>query len=152
MRVGLIRGIVAVILLCGVLLFFPYTSTIVPTWRIQVVDESGTPIPGLRVTEYWKFYRAGEQSTWSEIRATDGQGRYAFPRRTVRASFAARVFSRDLNDRLRAEPSLFILACDNSHLQEARVSWRGSKFWNPAMQEGESRLVAKPVKSCAFPF
>ncbi len=39
------------VLLTGLL--FPFETTIVPPWRVQVVDKAGTPLRGVTVTEHW---------------------------------------------------------------------------------------------------
>lgn len=78
----------AVVLLL-VLLLFPFKSTIVPRWRVHLVDEAGSKIAGINVTEHWQHYLI--QSAGSEdARRTDELGVVDFPERTVRASLVIR--------------------------------------------------------------
>jgi hypothetical protein len=137
--------IVAAVL--AALLFCPYKSTTAPAWRIQIVEENGQPVPNLQVKQAWGFFPL-DIALWEDDRVTDGQGRTAFPRRTTWASLARRVSLVDATDGATAGPGFFIQACDGSHLKEAKLFWDGNRYWNPAVHEGESRVVAKPVKEC----
>jgi hypothetical protein len=60
----------------------PWKSNISPAWRLKVVDEAGTPIKRLCVTENWvdptfKFFDL-EQDFW-----TDNDGYVNFPERNT---------------------------------------------------------------------
>ena len=79
----------AVVLLFALLLF-PFKSTIVPRWRVHLVDEAGSKIAGINVTEHWQHNLI--QSAGSEdARRTDEMGVVDFPERTVRASLVTRL-------------------------------------------------------------
>jgi hypothetical protein len=141
--------VAAIVIACAVVLFCPYKSTTAPAWHVQVVDESGKPISGIRVQQGWQFFDI-DVSPWLEERVTDSQGRAAFPRRVIWASLARRLVAAvDIPGGTRAGPSLFIQACDVEHLEEAKLFWDGNWYWNPPVHEGESQLVAKPVKECS---
>jgi len=85
--------------IAGALLFlllvlvFPFQSTIVPRWRLHVVDETGTQIAGINVTEHWQHYLL-ESEGHEEMVKTDGSGMVDFPERTIRASVASRLAHR----------------------------------------------------------
>ena len=83
------RALIAVLLLLLVLLVFPFKTTIVPSWNLRVVDQSGTPVRGLNVTEHWQHYLI-ESSAHEDARQTGPDGRVSFPERSVRASLLRR--------------------------------------------------------------
>jgi len=145
-RVPRVRLVVLVVL-CAAVLFCHYKSTTAPAWRVQVVDKSGKPISGIRVQQGWQYFDL-DISPWIDDRVTDKEGRAAFPRRVTWASLARRASLIDATDGTHAGPSLFIQACDQEHLEEAKLFWDGNKYWNPPVHEAESRMVAKPVKEC----
>ncbi len=89
------RTLVALVLLLLVLLVFlvfPFKTTIVPTWTLRVVDESGTPVPGINVTEHWQHYLL-ESSGHEDLRQTEADGRVSFPDRAIRASLLRRLLA-----------------------------------------------------------
>lgn len=70
----------------------PYESTIVPAWKLRVVDETGTPYVGKQVNQTWKHYSLDKDpGTNIESRYTDSNGYVAFPERTIKASLLSRV-------------------------------------------------------------
>lgn len=72
---------------------YPVESTVVPAWKIRVVDEAGRPYAGMSVSQAWKHYslelEGGENM---ESRWTDGDGYVEFPERTLRMSLLSRAF------------------------------------------------------------
>jgi hypothetical protein len=69
---------------------FPFETTIVPQWRIQVVDKAGTPLLGVTVTEHWSH--SSLEHDGHEAEATTDEGGYVtFPVRTIRASLLGRA-------------------------------------------------------------
>jgi len=70
-------------------LSYPSESTVVPTWKVRVVDESGSPLKRARVTEYWSHNSFESREHDSEL-VTDDAGYVTFPRQTVRASLLRR--------------------------------------------------------------
>ena len=67
--------------------------TIVPRWRLRVVDDSGALVRDIKVTQHWQHYLV-EAEGHEELRGPDANGAVDFPERTVRASVASRVLAR----------------------------------------------------------
>jgi hypothetical protein len=78
------------ILLVLIILFYPFQSTIVPRWRVRIVDDSGVLVSGINVTEHWQHYLI-ESDGHEDARKTDETGVVDFPARKVRASLVARL-------------------------------------------------------------
>jgi hypothetical protein len=77
----------------GLILLFPYKTTLVPAWQVQVVDEHGKPYPKKLVRQYCDDYSLGI-SPCNELDAdqeTDANGYVVFPERTIRASIISRA-------------------------------------------------------------
>ena len=72
------------------LLAYPFQSTVVPEWKIRIVDETGKPVPNVVVREQWRDHSV-EFHGHNEERITDSEGYVFFPRRTVRAPLMFRV-------------------------------------------------------------
>src|SRR6266849_8599399 len=79
--------IVAVIL---TLLVFPLESTVVPQWRVRVLDEAVNSVRGVRLRESWSDYSL-ESHDHTEDLSTDADGYVTFPRRTVKANLLVRI-------------------------------------------------------------
>jgi hypothetical protein len=73
-----------------ILLLYPFKTATVPAWGVQVIDDSGTQVPAINVTEHWQHYLL-ESEGHEEMRKTDGRGLVDFPARFVRASLVTRV-------------------------------------------------------------
>lgn len=67
--------------------------TSAPRWHLRVVDDAGTSLRDIRVTEHWQHYLV-ESGGHEEVQRTDESGRVDFPERTVRASIAFRVWAK----------------------------------------------------------
>jgi hypothetical protein len=85
-----------VILVVGILIliasFYPIESTVVPAWRLQVVDERGKVCTGTQVNEGWKHYSLDlEAGDYGEHKFTDANGYVEFPKRTIKASLIRRI-------------------------------------------------------------
>jgi len=79
----------AVLLLA--LFLYPFKTTIVPRWRLNVVDETRVlGVPDIRVTEHWQHYLL-ESEGHEEMQKTNQNGLVDFPMSTIRASLASRV-------------------------------------------------------------
>lgn len=74
-------------------LLIPFPTTIVPTWKLQVVDELGSICPNKEVTQTWAHYSIfiGTGNSQSEDRTTDENGSVEFPSRTVWAPLGWRI-------------------------------------------------------------
>lgn len=83
-------------LLLLIFLLYPFQSTIVPVWRLQVVDESGERVKGIKVTEHWQHYLI-ESSGHEEARQTGEDGLVEFPRRAARAGIITRIIDLLMN-------------------------------------------------------
>jgi len=86
------RVLVVLLLLLAVLLLFPFKTTIVPDWPLRVVDQSGTSVPGIKVTQHWQHYLL-ESTGHEEVRQAGDDGRVSFPERTIRASLLRRFLA-----------------------------------------------------------
>lgn len=75
------------------LLLFPFKLPIVPLWSLRVIDDGGTAVRDIKVTEHWQHYLV-EPDGHEEVRQTDQAGRVDFPERTVRVSIVSRVLAR----------------------------------------------------------
>jgi hypothetical protein len=72
------------------LLVYPFETTVVPDWKIRIVDEASKPVTSVVVREQWRNHSV-EFSGQNEDRMTDNDGYVSFPRRTVRAPLIFRV-------------------------------------------------------------
>lgn len=88
-RIVLVVGLVLIL----TVLFFPYKTTTVPEWNLRIVDDGGTPVREINVTEHWQDYPL-ELSGNEEAKRTDSNGTARFDPRTIRASLARRLFAR----------------------------------------------------------
>lgn len=73
-----------------VVLIYPFKTTVVPRWRLHVVDGTGTFVREIKVTEHWQHYLL-ESAGHEEILRTDDAGMVDFPERTIRASLLSRA-------------------------------------------------------------
>ncbi|MDQ4120756.1 MAG: hypothetical protein M3209_04845 [Acidobacteriota bacterium] len=82
-------------ILCGVILLVPFPTTVVPEWKVRVVDQNGKPFVGEAVREYWQHYSL-ESSGHQEERLTDENGYVVFPKRTIWSPLLWRIVSTSL--------------------------------------------------------
>lgn len=80
-------------LLLLALLLYPFEIVIVPAWNPRVVDDLGTPVKGIKVTEHWQHYQL-ENAGHEDFQVSDEFGRVSFPARTLRSGLFARFFAR----------------------------------------------------------
>ena len=88
--------IVAIICLVIIIMGFPIETTVVPKWKLQVVDVNGAACSNMSVTQSWghySLYTGGnpDSSNSSDHRPTDTSGYVEFPERTIRASVPRRL-------------------------------------------------------------
>jgi hypothetical protein len=75
----------------------PFETTVVPAWRLRLVDEHATPYAEIKTRESWRHYSltltngGDEEERWS-----DRDGYVEFPRRTIRMSVIKRLALRTL--------------------------------------------------------
>jgi hypothetical protein len=73
-----------VLLVCALILLIPFPTTVVPEWKVRVINPEGSPVAGVWVRQAWKHYSleldAGENfdEQWS-----DGNGYVVFPRKMI---------------------------------------------------------------------
>ncbi|MGH9943548.1 MAG: hypothetical protein ACRD9R_14480 [Pyrinomonadaceae bacterium] len=68
-------------------LISPREITIVPAWRLRVVNEQGAPLKDVFVRQSWKHYSYElDAGTNLEDAWTDENGYVAFPQRTIKVS------------------------------------------------------------------
>jgi hypothetical protein len=68
---------------------YPFETTVVPEWKIRIVDEAGSSFAGARVVQQWDHYSlgiGGGEETWA-----NEDGYVVFPKRTVRSSLLYRM-------------------------------------------------------------
>ena len=81
-----------VIVLALILIAYPFKSTVIPAWRLRVVNEKGEPYIGKKVRQAWKHYSLELDTAENmEDRWTDHNGYVAFPERTIRANLLWRT-------------------------------------------------------------
>lgn len=85
---------ILIITLCGLIgaAIYPFESTVVPAWRVKVVDVNGVACENMPVTEMWGHYSLfliGNHQ--SEDGLTDLNGIVEFPERRVRATGIRRL-------------------------------------------------------------
>ena len=83
--------IIGIICICIVVLSIPFTTIIMPAWRLRVVDVEGNFCPNTQVIEGWGHYLLEPDGGGNENRVTDGKGYVEFPERTVKASLFWRI-------------------------------------------------------------
>ena len=66
----------------GAYLATPINITVVPNWRVIVLDEAGNPLSGVSVEQRWQYY-ALESSPHLEKKITDKVGMVNFPKRIL---------------------------------------------------------------------
>lgn len=79
----LLLGVLAIV---AVLAFYPFESTVVPEWILEVRDVDGNLCSNMRVTESWAHYSLFlGPNGGTEDRYTDQNGLVVFPEKTVQA-------------------------------------------------------------------
>lgn len=74
------------LLVCGVL-WYPYETAPIPSWKLQVLDSAGKPVSGVTAHEEW-LDPINEGITIAGSRDTDRSGFVEFPRRTRHSRLA----------------------------------------------------------------
>lgn len=69
---------------------YPFETTVVPAWTLNVVDEDGNIVAGALVREHWKHYSIESGSHEQDLKTDEG-GSVSFPARTIRASLLSRM-------------------------------------------------------------
>src|SRR5947207_2640878 len=94
-----------------VMALFPFETTIVPEWRVRIVDESDQPLRNVGVREVWKHYSIETQSHEQDL-LTDSDGYVMFLKRTIRSPLAVRIvrgFINGLNPHGSSGPGAYLV-------------------------------------------
>jgi hypothetical protein len=83
----------AAVVLLLIIFLYPFQSTTVPQWNLRVVDDAGTPVREINVTEHWQHHPV-DSSEHEDLQRTNQDGFVSFDMRTFRASLARRLFAR----------------------------------------------------------
>jgi hypothetical protein len=88
--------IVAIICFVIIIMVVPIETTVVPKWKLQVVDVNGTACSNMRVTQSWGHYSLYTGGSPDDVNSsddlpTDTSGYVQFPERTIRASIPRRL-------------------------------------------------------------
>ncbi len=77
----------------GIGIFVPFTTTVVPAWKLRVIDVNGTPCPNSQVNQGWGHYsiELGRPIGGDEYLYTDNNGYVEFPERTIKATLLWRI-------------------------------------------------------------
>ena len=78
-----------ILVLVALTVVYPFETTVVPEWKIRVVDETGSPFVGARVVQQWDHYSLGIGG--GEEKWADEAGYVVFPKRIARSSFLHRM-------------------------------------------------------------
>ena len=70
--------ITVVLLVLVITLLYPFKTTVVPEWRMRIVDEAGNPMRAIRVREIWQHDTIESASHQSDA-FTDSEGYVTFP-------------------------------------------------------------------------
>jgi len=89
------QGLVGLCLLIVALLIYPFQSTVVPLWRLHVIDNRGASVQRIRVTQHWR-HNSLETEGHEEVQVTDEEGIVVFPQRFIRANLISRSLSTPL--------------------------------------------------------
>jgi hypothetical protein len=87
--------IIVALLLCAVILLIPFPTTVVPEWKITVVDTTGKPFANWEVRQYWQHYSL-EREGHRKDKLTDGNGYVVFPERRIWSPLLWRIVSTSL--------------------------------------------------------
>ena len=119
------KAVAAALILLLAILIYPFKTTVVPEWQLRVVDEKGTPVEAIKVTEHWQHYLF-ESTAHEELQQTGHDGMVKFPERTIRASLLRTLLAKfDRLDKIgteaRSDPSASLVVW-GSKLHETGVA------------------------------
>ncbi|MEO6588625.1 MAG: hypothetical protein ABIP06_04800 [Pyrinomonadaceae bacterium] len=82
---------IAILIVCT--LFIPFTTTVVPSWKLKITDINGTPCVNKQVNQGWGHYslEIGDNHGGSEYKFTDENGYVEFSERNIKASLIWRI-------------------------------------------------------------
>jgi hypothetical protein len=122
-------------------LLYPFESRVVPTWSIQVVDESGHVVPGIDVQQEWgQFGR--DDMIWEDSRMTGADGRVVFPERVVEAPLGPRALKYFLTSSIQPVPG-GEKQVPSSHLFVCRQGKTGEITWEQGQGQPQERMLLR---------
>jgi len=68
----------------------PFSTVVVPRWRVHVVDVNDNPCAKQTVNQSWAHYSLSSASH-TDYQKTDAEGYVEFPERTIRKSLIQRI-------------------------------------------------------------
>ena len=71
-------------------LIYPFQQTIIPAWQLRIIDNHGSPVSEINITEHWQ-HRLFEKDAHDDLRKPGLDGRVSFPERTMRSSLLNRL-------------------------------------------------------------
>lgn len=77
-----------------ILFFIPFNTTLVPEWKLQVVNENDIPYKGKLVRQFCKSYTLGISpcdNSGNAMQLTDENGYVVFPKREIRLAIISRL-------------------------------------------------------------
>ncbi len=90
--------ILIILIISAVLSLIPFHTTAAPEWKIQVIDENGSPYKGQLVRQFCRNYSLQADCADAESdQYTDENGYVTFPKRTIRLSLILRVLNFGVN-------------------------------------------------------
>ena len=85
-------GVIASVAALGMLSLIPFETTVVPEWRLRVVDERGRPCGNMQVNQGWQDYSVDiSGGNNGERKFTNSDGYVTFQRQGIRASLTRRI-------------------------------------------------------------
>ena len=95
----------------GLIALYPWKTTVVPEWKVRIVDQSGAPLRNTGVREVWQHYSIESKSHKQDL-LTDKEGYVTFPERTIRSPLAVRIIRpiiKALNPHHSSGPDAFVI-------------------------------------------
>ena len=74
-------------------LIYPFQQTIIPAWQLRIIDNHGSPVSEINITEHWQHWLF-EKHAHDDLRKPGPDGRVNFPERTMRTSLLNRMVTR----------------------------------------------------------
>ena len=122
------------IVLVPAVLWCSYPSRSVPEWRVQIINQTGQPVPGVQANEEW-IDPIEDGIIRADSRTTDPNGWVVFPQHRTHNKLLLRI----LNRRLWTSAHVFLC-------------WQGQYgdiFWDSPNWKLEHQLILRPG-SCPY--
>lgn len=84
------KVVIAVAAIVAFVSLYPFEITVVPAWDFALSDESGDPMPNVKVRQRWHYYPL-HRHPYEQDSISDGFGYVKFPKRTITASLIQMV-------------------------------------------------------------